>query len=596
MSDSLEHRKDAEIDVAGTPHARLLIGALVIIVVAVFSNSLGGQFVYDDVQQIETNQLLGHWDRGTLFRIFTHDIKTTLRQDLTDDRAHSHYYRPIFLMYLMTGYEFAGGRAFRWHCIAIGLHILASVLAFLVVRKTLAHAGAPGPAYYNHLAFLAALFFAVHPVQCESVSWISGSVNPLAAVLSLASIYTYLIYKESHVTGRGGLVGRNAILLAAASVLYGMALLTKESALFVPALIAANELFVFDAAATRTKAPETEASEPAGSRRLLSLVPFVLVAIGYLSIRLILLGHVTSGGGLLGSGGLAQATGSLLKVPALLARYERLVVLPWGLSVNYDFGRAGTMTLAALWFPMGLLIATGLIFFLLWTRSRIARAGILWVIIPLLPHLNPGFFSSEELLHDRYLYLSLIGVGILVSLLANIQTELRPLIKKTCIPALASALAIALCVLTVFQNRVWRDSHTLWSNAVERAPGSRMAHFWLGSLAESNQDLDEAARQYAFAAGADPNCIDCLTNLAFVYAHKGQWDDSIQAFERVVTLTPDHSIAHFNLSFAYAVVRRYKDAIREQRAAIALDPAGPRIDEWRAREKQLEALAQGRDA
>jgi tetratricopeptide (TPR) repeat protein len=87
-----------------------------------------------------------------------------------------------------------------------------------------------------------------------------------------------------------------------------------------------------------------------------------------------------------------------------------------------------------------------------------------------------------------------------------------------------------------------------------------------------------------------------LNNLAFVYAHRGQWDDSIQVFERVVTLTPQHSVAHFNLSFAYAVTRRYKDAIREQRAAIELDPGGPRIDEWRAREKQLEALAEGRDA
>jgi hypothetical protein len=497
-------------------------------------------------------------------------------------------------MYLMAGYELAGRRAFGWHLIAIGLHILASVLAFLVVRKTLVRAGATGSAHY-YLAFLAAVVFAVHPLQSESVSWISGSVNPLAAVLALASIYTYLLYKDSAVPVRGGLTGRTAILLGAASVLYGMALLTKESTLFVPALIAASELFVFDRAAVKTETPETEGPEAGASRGLLSLVPFVLVSSGYLSIRFILLGQITSRGGLLGSGGLAQ-TGSLLKVPVLLARYERLMVLPWGLSVNYDFGNARTMTLGALWFPMGLLIATGVLFWLLWVWSRIARAGILWLIIPLLPHLNPGFFSSEELLHDRYLYLSLIGAGILLSLLVNIPANIPLLIKKTCIPALASAVVMALCVLTVFQNRVWRDNLTLWSNAVERAPGSRMAHFWLGSLAESNHDLDEAATQYSFAAGADPNCIDCLTNLAFVYANKGQWDDSIQVFERVVALAPDYSIAHFNLSFAYAVVRRYKDAMREQRAAIELDPAGPRVEEWRAREKQLEALAEGRDA
>jgi hypothetical protein len=573
------------------------VGALVLIVVAAFSNSLEGQFVYDDVQQIETNQILGHWDRGTVQRVLTHDIKTTLRQDLSDDRAHSYYYRPLFLIYLMTGYELAGRRVLLWHCIAIGLHILASVLAFLVVRKTVNQAGATGRSYSNHLAFFAAAVFAVHPLQSESVSWISGSVNPLAAALALASIYAYLLYKESAVLTAGPLTARAGILLTAAGALYGLALLSKESALFVPVLIAGHEVFVFNKAAIESTTRQPERPWAAAARRLLSLAPFVLVSIGYLLIRLIFLGQVTSAGGLLGSsGGLSEVSRSLLTVPVLLCRYYRLLVLPWGLSVNYDFGGPGTMTIAALWFPIALLITTGLLFGLLWTRSKIARAGILWLFIPLLPHLNPGFFSSEELVHDRYLYLSLVGAGILVSLLVKIPVNLPARIKKTSVPALASVFVAALCILTIFQNRVWRDNHTLWSSAVQRAPNSRMAHFWLGSLAESTQDLDEAARQYSSAVGSDPNCIDCLNNLAFVYAHKGQWDDSIQVFERVVTLSPEHSIAHFNLSFAYAVVRRYKDAIREQKIAIELDPAGPRIDEWRAREKQLEALAEGRDA
>jgi len=597
MSASLEHRNDAEVEVARAPRALLLLGALVIIVAATFYDSLGGQFVYDDVQQIETNQLLGHWDPGTLLRVFTHDIKTTLRQDLPEDRVHSHYYRPVFLLYLMTGYELAGRRPLWWHSIAIGLHILASVLAFLVVRKTLLQVVATGTSYCNRLSFIAAAVFAVHPLQSESVSWVSGSVNPLAAVLALGSIYCYLLYRQSAAQNRGSRAGwRSALKLCAASVLYASALLTKESAVFVPVLVAGYEFFVFDTTSLKADAQQAEAGPPS-RRGLVSLLPFVLVSIAYLFIRLMFLGQVTAGQGLLGRpGGLVQAARTLLSVPALLARYERLLLFPWHLSVNYDFSSPATVRSPTLWIPIALLIATGLLLALIWTRSRVARAGILWLVLPLMPHLNPGFFSSEELLHDRYLYLSLIGAGILVSLLVNIRTNLPVGFKRIYLPAMASALLITLCVLTVFQNRVWRDSRTLWSNAVQRAPNSRMAHFWLGSLAESSQDLDEAARQYSLAVGADPNCIDCLNNLAFVYAHKGQWDDSIQVFEQVVTLSPEHSIAHFNLSFAYAVVHRYKDAIREQKTAIELDPTGPRIDEWRTREKQLEALAEDRDA
>ena len=60
---------------------------------------------------------------------------------------------------------------------------------------------------------------------------------------------------------------------------------------------------------------------------------------------------------------------------------------------------------------------------------------------------------------------------------------------------------------------------------------------------------------------------------------------------RIVSLTPDKAVAHFNLSFAYAVQKRYAEAVREQKVAIDLDPAGARAEEWRARLSQLESAA-----
>ena len=61
------------------------------------------------------------------------------------------------------------------------------------------------------------------------------------------------------------------------------------------------------------------------------------------------------------------------------------------------------------------------------------------------------------------------------------------------------------------------------------------------------------------------------------------WDQASRYFERIVSLTPNKALAHFNLSFAYAVQKRYEDAAREQGVAIELDPGGPRTNEWRAR-------------
>jgi tetratricopeptide (TPR) repeat protein len=592
-----ESGKESAAESARSFHAQILLAVLVLIIIAAFLNSLSGQFVYDDVQQVDSNQILGHWDRATILRVLTHDIKATLRQDLPDGHVYSYYYRPAFVLYLMAIYEVAGHRPFLWHCASLVLHILTTLLAFLVVRKILGQASVVGDRPRNNLAFFAALIFAIHPNQCESVSWISGSVNPLAAALGLSSFYTYLIYRESIQRGEGAVTWRTAIVMAVAGILCGLALLAKESALFVVLLIAGHEFFVFPKAASNAALPPLDRRRGVLQSRLLSLAPIALAAIAYLTIRVKVLGVFTGDGGAGGwRGGLIQTAKSLLTLPGLIARYERLMAFPSRLSVNYDFDRVSTLTFGAFWAPLLLLLATGLLLWLLWTKSTVARIGVLWLVFPLLPHLNPAFFSREELVHDRYLYLSLLGAGILVFLAANsAKTLLGPGLTRY-LPALAAGLVLLLCILTVSQNMVWRDSRALWSNAVQCAPNSKIAHFWLGTLAESSQDPDEAARQYSWALRADPNCIDCLNNLAFIYAHQGRWDDSIQAFEQVVSVTPEHSIAHFNLSFAYAVVRRYRDAIREQKVAIELDPNGPRIEEWRARERQLEALAEGPDA
>lgn len=592
-----EQGKDSLVQPDRGLSTRVALAALVLIVIAAFSNSLGGQFVYDDVQQVDTNQLLGHWDSNTVVRIVTHDIKATLRQDLPDGHVYSYYYRPAFMMYLMAGYEVAGHNPLWWHCLAVGLHILASVLAFLVVRKILIQAGVMEARHRSNLAFLAALIFAIHPVQCESVSWISGSVNPLVAVLGLLSIYSYLLYKEWVGPTPVPLSGKTALLLAAAGIFFSLAVFAKESALFIPLLVAGLEIFVFNKAPANGSSAAPLPGCRSLKRRLLSLAPFTLVTIGYLAIRLTVLGLVSGEGARWSSPeGLIKAARGFLTVPTLLVRYQALMVLPWKLSVNYDFDPDRAPTFASFVLPATLLIASGLLLWFFWTKSRAARAGILWLIIPLLPHLNPRFFSAEELIHDRYLYVSMLGAGILVSLSVNLLATLHVRAWRICAAATASCLVILLCILTVSQNGVWRNNLALWSNAARRAPNSRMVHFWLGSLAESRNDLDEAASQYSAAAAADQNCIDCLNNLAFVYAHQSRWDESIQTFERVVALTPGHSIAHFNLSFAYAVVGRYKDAMREQKVAIELDPNGARVEEWRARERQLEALAQSPNA
>jgi tetratricopeptide (TPR) repeat protein len=115
----------------------------------------------------------------------------------------------------------------------------------------------------------------------------------------------------------------------------------------------------------------------------------------------------------------------------------------------------------------------------------------------------------------------------------------------------------------------------------------------LGYRAEQKEDLPGALREYEAALRINPDMIDALNNAGFVQARLGHWDQASRYFERIVSLTPNKAVAHFNLSFAYAVQKRYEDAAREQEAAIDLDPGGPRANEWRARLAQLKKTIAG---
>jgi protein O-mannosyl-transferase len=240
-----------------------------------------------------------------------------------------------------------------------------------------------------------------------------------------------------------------------------------------------------------------------------------------------------------------------------------------------------------------LLLAIGLLIYFSRRIPEIKIAAI-WTVLPLLPHFNTLVFTSDELIHDRYLYVPMIGVAFLLAALITRAGQIPKLRLSGRTVAIASILVLSVfCAATIAQNRKWRSEESLWSSASARAQNSRMVHTALGYLAEQKGDLPGAVREYEAALAVNPDMIDAMNSVAFVHARLGQWDQASRYFERLVVLTPDKAVSHFNLSFAYAVQKRYEDAASEQGVAIDLDPNGPRADEWRARLAQLEKTIAG---
>lgn len=434
-------------------HDLLAAAALALFAFAVFANSLGGDFVYDDTVQIVGNHLIR--DHRYLGEALTSDVWAFKGERPV---AWSNYWRPTFVAWLIACHRLFGlASTLGWHLASVLLHALVTVLGYALLRRL---GLLPAP------AFAAALLFAVHPVHVESVAWISGSPDLLMSAGALGALLC--------------LLGRRAAAGAwlAAGALYLLALGAKEPAVVWPA-IAGGVLW----AAGRRR------GDPAMRRRALAAtLTFGLLAAGYLAVRLTAIGH------------LQAVTATRLDAAALAANgarllgfYLRQALWPFDLAPTYPLRAlpAGDLTGAALLVLPAAIVAL-ILLALWWTRRdpRYAAAGGLF-LLPLLPALNITAFHDEQLVHDRYLYLPLYGLLALAALpLAGVAR------RRWAIVAGALLLAVPLALATVRDNRTWSSELALWRRAVARDPGA--AHAWAHYGLASREAGDDRRAADAF--------------------------------------------------------------------------------------------------
>ncbi len=555
-----------------------------------FANTLDHAFVYDDhFQVLESEAVLGDWRAANLTRAFDRDVWGFFLQQATwEGKNRSLYYRPLFPIFFMAASAFAHVEAWRWHLVVVLLHAAAAVLGYAVVVASLrvAQARRGRPELPSRaVAVLAASFFALHPAQSESVAWISASVGGLSAVFQLGSLLAYLVARTAAPPARWAWLGL-------ASLLCGLALLSKESAIALPVLIAAYEIGVFGK------------GEPWRGRLrdgLVATLPFAALAFLYLGMRVAFLGSVRPsfvGGELPGFGA------TLLTLPAVLAGYAGIIAWPFVLSPIYP---VRPVVVPGLWnfgLPALLLLALAAAGARAAMRSPAARLGLIWLVVPLLPMLDTRSFAAEALVHDRYLYLSLLGAGVLFGAFG---CWLGPRLARRAgdPPALHRPAALFCAMLltllgstTLGQNRVWADEWSLWTAAMRGDPSACTPNEELARLSDK-AGLDAAAEIfYELAVRACPDDARIYYRLGHFYGARGDLVRSEEAFRRMALLVQFRLVkanAYFNLGVVYQRRGELEEAVSHYRVGLMLSPESKYASEVRERMADLEArLAAGR--
>jgi len=422
---------------------------------ALYVRTIGFNPVYDD-------NVISPW---TSLRdvpgFFTHDVWNF------DGRAGSVYYRPLAQTWALVVTIITGGAPGWLHLSAILLHLAVVALAYAFGRRLFNDA---------RLALLTALLFGLHPSKVESVVWISSSgMDGLGAVFFFASLIAFLKWEEK----RGSAA---ALWLSASVILFAGVLLTKETMVFMPILIAVY-LWLNGPEAGRTW------------RILRTLVPYGVVWAAYMAMRHKVIKPAAVGAEYIHP---TFTLSNLWTAPYSIWWYLRHLVMPWGLAVEYTPVVIDHPTLRNFFLPAAGLAVLSLAAWCLWRRQRSAVAVFLgvWFVINLAPPVMVAPMVSQ---HDRYLYISAYAF---CALLAWAILNLGRLQNK-------GRLVVALCVVALWSGLTWREmgywdcDKSLWSRVLEISPSQPKAILETaatydaeGNTAKALRVLDDAMVYY----------------------------------------------------------------------------------------------------
>src|SRR5438067_6398114 len=421
-----------------------------------------------------------------------------------------------------------------YHWVNILLHLGNALLVWCI----LARLKVPG-------AWLAAAIFALHPVQVESVGWISELKNVLMGFFFLLTLLTWIEYVDATHKPR-------RILYVAALVFYLLALSAKATACTLPAA-----LFLVLWLKQR----------PIGRRPLLEIIPFVVLALG-IGLVAVWWEKYHQGTRMLVSLGPVER---LLIASRAIWFYLGKIFWPAKLTFIYPQWRIDPTSPIAYSWPIAVAVAVVLIFYGRRFFGRSVEVAALFFVITLGPLL--GFVMLYTFRYtfvaDHYQYLASIGPIALAS--AGLVTLSRSS-KTLQWPVVAGGFAVLICLslLTWRQSATYRDLETLWLTTITKNPTCWMAYNNLGVVQFEKGNSDDAIEKYEQSLRLNPDYAEARYNLGSALLQKGKIDDAIAQCQKALELGPNDHDAHVVIGNAFMARRDIDGAISQYTQALAL--------------------------
>ena len=457
------------------------------------------------------------------------------------------HYHPLSQLSLAIDYKFSSLslphnfkiyelKANFFHFVNILLHLLNVLFVFLLLKKLFGK---------NEIAIIAALLFAIHPINVESVAWVSERKNLLFALFFLTSLFNYVKFLQ--------LEKRKYYLYSL--LLFLFAVLSKVTAISLFFTLFIIEYFVD--------------KKLLNSKLLLLKLPYFAISVIFLIVA-----------------SLAQSSAFESNVVTYsfidkiflssfgFTQYILKTIAPFNLSVFYpypdDIGKG--ISIIQYISPAFVIGAVVLIIIFIRKKQKEFAFGLAFFVlnIALLVKLF-DIPQGNYLMAERYSYIPSIGIFIMIAW-AFVYFGDKFKSRKTTYIVVLIIYLIILGISTNIRVKIWENSSTLWSDVIESYPNYTFAYNMRGMDRIARQDFQGGVSDFQESIKLNPDIPDGYMNIGMVYMKTGNSKGAIDIYSKAIDKIDTLSMAYFYRGYLEFQANNFQKAIQDFDKNLELKP------------------------
>lgn len=499
-------------------HPIFLCLVLIGITLTIYFSTLSFGFVFDDNNTILNNQsLLSKLDNLPL--MFTKAPK-----------------RFLPTLSFALNYRFHGLDPRPYHAVNLCIHLLNGLLVFYLGILLLDEFTGLTRKKSYIVSFFSALFFLVHPIQTQAVTYVSQRYNLFAALFFLASVLLFIRAYQSFL--KRDRISRSLVYFGASIFSSVYAFLSKENTYTLPFIILLLTVML----------NRTSGSKIPLRKSVCAVLPYFLLVSAFIGIFFLKPGSKIStvtfarqSHAQNESVGISRPIYYLTQFNAYRT-YFTLLVFPFHQNADYDTPQIRSLCNIPTLFSLLVILTILLIPLMRIKKDKIPVLAVLFFFITM--SVESWIAVLPDAVFEYRLYLPSVGIFLLIAWYlfqagVYLGKRIYPMADSTRIyMILCCIISSVFIMLTVKRNPVWRDEYSLWTDTVKKSPGKARVHYNYAVALYGKGNTEEALKEFAQAIRINPLYAEAYLNMGTQFEHQGEYSTAADYYRKALTLNP----------------------------------------------------------